>query len=40
MNKLLPCLIIIDMQKGMANTPVDSRNNPQAEENIAHLLQA
>jgi nicotinamidase-related amidase len=38
MNK--PCLIIIDMQKGMANTPANSRNNPQAEENIAHLLQA
>ena len=38
MNK--PCLIIIDMQKGMANTPADSRNNLQAEENIARLLQA
>ena len=35
-----PCLVIIDMQKGMANTPADSRNNPQAEENIAQLLQA
>jgi len=40
MNKPLPCLIIIDMQKGMANTPADSRNNHQAEENIARLLQA
>jgi nicotinamidase-related amidase len=40
MNKPLPCLILIDMQKGMANTPADSRNNPQAEENIAQLLQA
>lgn len=35
-----PCLILIDMQKGMANTPANSRNNPQAEENIAQLLQA
>lgn len=35
-----PCLIIIDMQKGMANTPADSRNNPQAEDNIVQLLQA
>ena len=40
MNKPLPCLIIIDMQKGMANTPADSRNNPQAEDHIAQLLQA
>ncbi|MGJ9420059.1 cysteine hydrolase family protein [Massilia sp. CMS3.1] len=40
MNKPLPCLIIIDMQKGMANTAAASRNNPQAEENIAQLLQA
>lgn len=40
MNKPLPCLIIIDMQKGMANTPEDGRNNLQAEENIAQLLQA
>jgi nicotinamidase-related amidase len=40
MNKPLPCLILIDMQKGMANTPADSRNNPQAEEHIAQLLQA
>jgi nicotinamidase-related amidase len=40
MNTPLPCLILIDMQKGMANTPADSRNNPQAEENIAQLLQA
>jgi len=39
-NKPLPCLIIIDMQKGMANTPADSRNNPRAEDNIAQLLQA
>jgi nicotinamidase-related amidase len=40
MNKPLPCLILIDMQKGMANTPVDSRNNLQAEENVARLLHA
>jgi nicotinamidase-related amidase len=40
MNKPLPCLIIIDMQRGMANTAADGRNNPQAEENIAQLLQA
>jgi nicotinamidase-related amidase len=39
-NKLLPCLVIIDMQKGMANTPAEFRNNPQAEEHIAQLLQA
>lgn len=38
MNK--PCLIIIDMQKGMANPAAGSRNNPQAEDNIARLLQA
>ena len=38
MNK--PCLIIIDMQKGMANTPADGRNNPRAEEHIDQLLQA
>jgi nicotinamidase-related amidase len=40
MNKPLPCLIIIDMQKGMANTIAELRNNSQAEENIAQLLQA
>jgi len=40
MNKPLPCLVIIDMQKCMANTPADSRNNPQAEDNIVQLLQA
>jgi len=40
MNKPLPCLIVIDMQKGMANTPADSRNNHQAEDRIAQLLQA
>ena len=40
MNTPLPCLILIDMQKGMANPAVGSRNNPQAEGNIAQLLQA
>lgn len=40
MNKPLPCLIIIDMQKGMANTDVNSRNNHQAEEHVGRLLQA
>ena len=40
MNKPLPCLIIIDMQKGMAKSIAAGRNNHQAEENIARLLQA
>jgi nicotinamidase-related amidase len=35
-----PCLIIIDMQHCMANPAAGSRNNPQAEDNIAQLLQA
>ena len=35
-----PCLIIIDMQKGMANPAAGRRNNPQAEDNIARLLRA
>lgn len=34
-----PALIIIDMQKGMASTPVP-RNNPHAEARIAELLAA
>ena len=38
MNTTLPCLILIDMQKGMARP--QARNNPQAEANIAALLQA
>lgn len=38
MNK--PCLIIIDMQKGMANPAAGSRNNPEAEDNIGRLLRA
>ena len=40
MGKTLPCLIIIDMQKGMANPAAGARNNPQAEDNIARLLAA
>jgi nicotinamidase-related amidase len=35
-----PTLIIIDMQKGMADPAAGSRNNPQAEQNIAALLGA
>jgi nicotinamidase-related amidase len=35
-----PCLIIIDMQQCMADPAAGSRNNPQAEDNIARLLQA
>ena len=35
----LPALIIIDMQKGMAD-PALPRNNPGAEDNIALLLDA
>lgn len=32
-------LIIIDMQRGMGEPSAGARNNPQAEEVIAHLLQ-
>ena len=35
-----PCLIIIDMQNCMADPAAGSRNNPQAEDKIAQLLQA
>ncbi|MFC5480537.1 cysteine hydrolase family protein [Massilia suwonensis] len=35
-----PCLVIIDMQKGMATPAAGSRNNPQAEDNIVRLLRA
>ena len=38
MHSELPCLIIIDMQKAMADPAAGSRNNPQAEDNIARLL--
>jgi nicotinamidase-related amidase len=40
MNNTLPCLIIIDMQKGMADPSAGERNNPHAEDNIARLLAA
>jgi len=36
----LPALIIIDMQRGMADPAAGERNNPHAEENIATLLHA
>jgi nicotinamidase-related amidase len=35
-----PTLIIIDMQKGMRSPAAGRRNNPQAESNIAELLNA
>ncbi|MES2261043.1 MAG: cysteine hydrolase family protein [Pseudomonadota bacterium] len=35
-----PALIVIDMQKGMASAAAGPRNNPDAERNIAALLQA
>lgn len=35
-----PTLIIIDMQRGMADPAAGSRNNPDAEANIAALLSA
>lgn len=34
------CLILIDMQKGMASPRAGQRNNPEAEQNIAALLAA
>lgn len=40
MNTTLPTLIIIDMQKGMADPAAGPRNNPDAESNIASLLNA
>jgi len=33
-------LVIIDMQKGMADPAAGTRNNPEAEQNIAALLRA
>jgi nicotinamidase-related amidase len=39
MHPTAPALLIIDMQKGMADAAL-VRNNPQAEENIALLLDA
>ena len=38
MNNTLSCLVIIDMQKGMASPAAGERNNPHAEDNIARLL--
>jgi nicotinamidase-related amidase len=35
-----PALIIIDMQRGMQNPLIGSRNNPLAEQTIASTLQA
>ncbi|MFC4310295.1 cysteine hydrolase family protein [Steroidobacter flavus] len=40
MNTTLPTLLIIDMQKGMASPAAGPRNNPNAERNIASLLNA
>jgi nicotinamidase-related amidase len=40
MHSPFPCLIIIDMQQCMADPAAGSRNNPQAEDQIAQLLQA
>jgi nicotinamidase-related amidase len=40
MQKEIPTLIIIDMQKGMAAPSAGPRNNPRAERNIADLLAA
>jgi nicotinamidase-related amidase len=35
-----PALILIDLQKGMAAASLPRRNNPQAEDNAARLLEA
>ena len=40
MNTEIPALMIIDMQKGMADASAGPRNNPDAEGNIAALLDA
>lgn len=40
MHKMIPVLLIIDMQKGMALERAGRRNNPQAEANIERLLAA
>jgi nicotinamidase-related amidase len=40
MHTPFPCLIIIDMQQCMLDPAAGSRNNPQAEDKIAQLLQA
>ncbi|WUR13935.1 cysteine hydrolase family protein [[Empedobacter] haloabium] len=36
----VPALIVIDMQQGMASPAAGQRNNPQAEDNMARLLEA
>ncbi|MEL0622640.1 cysteine hydrolase family protein [Marinomonas arenicola] len=36
--KNMPCLLIIDMQKGMSWPQAGQRNNPNAEQDIAELL--
>lgn len=40
MQKEIPALVIIDMQKGMAAPSAGPRNNAEAERNIADLLRA
>ena len=40
MHTALPCLIIIDMQMGMARPEAGSRNNPEAQSHIVQLLHA
>lgn len=40
MSHSLPTLIIIDMQRGMATAAAGLRNNPNAEKNIAKLLES
>jgi nicotinamidase-related amidase len=40
MHNEIPTLVIIDMQQGMAMPSAGSRNNPNAERNIAALLAA
>ncbi len=40
MTSFAPALILIDMQNCMANPAAGTRNNPQAEDNIAQLLAA
>lgn len=40
MSTTLPALVIIDMQKGMGGQSAGTRNNPNAERNIAALLKA
>lgn len=40
MDTAAPTLIVIDMQKGMADSSAGARNNPDAEGNIARLLDA